>query len=77
VQGRWAGTVYDGQFNTPDGKPYLFLGRRRVLVKRSTALAGHIAKLAIDNRRIAIADVVADLREDERGFMPNSLSHLL
>ena len=77
VQGRWAGAVYDRQFNTPDGKPYLFLGRHRVLVKRSTALAGHIAKLAMDNRRIAIADVVADLQEDERGFMPNSLSHLL
>jgi hypothetical protein len=77
VQGRWSGTVYDRKFSTPDGKPYLFLGRHRVLVKRSTALAGHIAKLAMENRRIAIADVAADLQEDERGFTPDAISHLL
>jgi hypothetical protein len=77
VQGRWSGAVYERQFSTPDGKPYQFLGRHRVLVERSTALAGHIAKLATENRRIAIADVVADLQEDERGFTPDAISHLL
>jgi Histidine kinase-, DNA gyrase B-, and HSP90-like ATPase len=77
VQGRWSGAVYERQFSTPDGKPYLFLGRHRVLVQRSTALAGHIANLATENRRIAIADVVADLQEDERGFTPDAISHLL
>ena len=74
---RWTGAVYDRQFSTPDAKPYLFLGRHRVLVKRSTALAGQMAKLATENRRIAIADVVADLQEDERGFTPDAISQLL
>jgi hypothetical protein len=77
VQGRWTGAVYERMFDMPDGKPYAFLGRHRVLVKRSTALATHIAKLAIENRKTAIANVVADLQEDERGFTPSAIAHLL
>lgn len=77
VQGRWTGTVYERMFDAPDGKPYAFLGRHRVLVKRSTALAAHLAKLAADSRKSAIANVVADLQEDERGFTPSTIAHLL
>jgi hypothetical protein len=77
VQGRWAGTIYVRQFTTPNGKPYLFLGRHRVLVTDSSTLAIHIEKLAKENRKVALATLVANLLENERGFTPAAIAHLV
>ncbi len=77
VQGRWSGTVYAREFTTPQDKPYLFLGRHRVLAAKSSVLARHIAELAAENRTLGIANLVADLKEDEEGYTPRSVAHLL
>lgn len=77
VTGRWSGAVYSRQFITPSGKPYLFLGRHRVLVARSSALAAHIVELAASNRKLKIADLIVDLKEDEQGYTPSAIAHLL
>ena len=77
VQGKWTGAVYEREFTTPNGRPYAFLGRHRVLVAKATALADHVRKLAAENRTLAIANLVADLREDAEGFTPNAVAHLM
>lgn len=77
VQGRWTGAVYSRQFTTPHGKPYLFLGRHRVLVASSSALAAHIGELAAENRRLGVSDLIAALKEDEQGYTPAIVTHLL
>jgi hypothetical protein len=77
VQGRWTGAIYARQFTTPNGKPYLFLGRHRVLVAKSSGLANHITELAAENRKLAIANLLADLQEDEQGYTPGAVAHLL
>jgi Histidine kinase-, DNA gyrase B-, and HSP90-like ATPase len=77
VQGRWSGAIYSRQFTTPVSKPYLFLGRHRVLVARSSTLASHIEKLSAENRKLEIASLIADLKEDEQGFTSEAVSRLL
>ncbi|WP_159389515.1 ATP-binding protein [Pseudomonas sp. S34] len=77
IGGGWAGTIYWRKFDTADNKPYLFLGRHRVLVKPGTALQAHIKALATDARFSAIADIVKLLQEDEAGHIPEALTGLL
>jgi len=77
VSGRWAGAVYVRQFTTPYGKPYLFLGRSRVLVANSSVLAIHIAQLAAKRKKLTISNLVTDLKEDEQGYTPPAIRHLL
>jgi hypothetical protein len=77
VQGRWTGAVYARHFTTPHGKPYLFLGRYRVLVAKSSALATRVAELAVENRKLEIASLIADLQEDEQGYTPATVAHFL
>lgn len=77
VTGRWTGTVYLRDFETPDGKPYLLLGRHRVLIRQGTALAEKLEALAATGRHMKIANLVADLLEDERGYTPSSVSELV
>ncbi|HCZ9668930.1 TPA: hypothetical protein O4I50_004714 [Vibrio parahaemolyticus] len=74
ISGRWSGTIYWREFQTPDDKPYLFLGRYRVLVKPETALHSYLKKLADDNRFATIANTIHLLREDEAGHNPEALS---
>lgn len=77
VQGKWTGAIYARQFTTPRGKPYLFLGRHRVLVAKSSGLANHIAELAAENRKLGIANLIADLQEDEQGYTPGTVARFL
>jgi hypothetical protein len=77
VQGKWAGAVYEREFKTFPSKSYLFLGRHRVLVAKSSPLAAHIAKLAAENRKLEIANLIADLQEDEQGYTPATVARFL
>jgi hypothetical protein len=77
VQGRWSGAIYLRTFEAPDAKPYLFLGRHRVLVERSSRLARHLQELIDAGKRMRVAEVVANLKEDEAGYPPEAISELL
>jgi hypothetical protein len=77
VLGRWSGAIYERQFATPHGKPYQFLGRYRVLVAKSSPLANHVAELAAENRMLGIANLIADLQEDEQGYTPSTVTDFL
>lgn len=77
VQGRWSGAIYLRTFQTPNDKPYLFLGRHRVLVEKSSRLAQHFRELANSGRRMRLAEAIAHLQEDEAGYTPEAISNLL
>ncbi|WP_454818938.1 HD domain-containing protein [Labrys neptuniae] len=77
VGGRWAGAIYLRDFEAPADKPYAFLGRHRVLIRRSSKLAIHFQDLAQSGRYARLADFVADLREDQAGYPPASVVTLL
>lgn len=77
IGGPWAGAIYWRNFDTPDNKPYLFLGRYRVLVKPGSALQSHIRALADNSRFSAIANLVKLLQEDEAGHLVEELKALL
>lgn len=77
VRGRWTGAVYIRDFDRPDGKPYAFLGRYRVVVKRSSRLHAHLHELKEAGRLARIAMFVHDLTEDDVGFTPKSVAALL
>lgn len=77
VQGGWAGAVYLRTFKTPTGKPYIFLGRHRVLVESSSRLAQHLRELASSGRRMLLAETIVHLREDEEGYTPEAIRALL
>jgi hypothetical protein len=77
VRGRWTGAVYVRNFSRPDGKPYVFLGRHRVLVHHSSLLRDHLENLKANGQLIKIATLIADLQEDDQGFTPTSLAGLL
>ena len=77
VQGRWTGAIYVREFVTPEGRPYVFLGRHRVLVKNPSPLQLHLDNLKSRGRLIKIADTIAHLKDDEAGFSSDALSGLL
>lgn len=77
IGGPWAGAMYWRDFQTPDNKPYLFLGRHRVLIKPGTPLQAHLKSLANEKRFVAIANVISLLKEDEAGHKPLSLADFL
>ncbi len=77
VVGRWTGAIYLRHFERPNGKPYIFLGRHRILVKTDSRLAVEVAGLARDGRLSKLADIVADLQEDEAGYPPATIAELL
>lgn len=77
VRGRWSGAIYVRHFDRPDGKPYAFLGRHRVVVKRSSRLHGHLRELKDASRFARIATFVHDLTEDDAGFTPKSVAPFL
>lgn len=77
IRGPWTGAMYWREFQTPDNKPYLFLGRHRVLIKPGTSLQAHLKSLADEKRFAAIATVISLLKEDEAGHKPPSLVNIL
>lgn len=77
IQGRWSGAVYWRDFVTPDNKPYLFLGRHRVLIKNGSPLQKHLISLSSQKRFTEISELVNLLREDESGYEPYSIKELL
>jgi hypothetical protein len=40
-------------------------------------LATHLGELAAENMKLGIANLIADLQEDEEGYTPNSVVDLL
>jgi hypothetical protein len=77
VQGRWSGAVYLRDFSTPDGKPYVFLGRHRVLIRKSCRLRHYLEELKGQGRLMKLAETVALLKEDEAGYVPEAVAGLL
>lgn len=77
IHGPWAGAMYWREFQTPDNKPYLFLGRHRVLIKPGSSLQTHLNSLADEKRFAAIAAIINLLKEDEAGYKPLSLAKIL
>lgn len=74
IRGRWSGTIYWREFQTPDDKPYLFLGRHRILIKTGSALHSDLKKLADDKRFSMIVDTIHLLQEDEAGHKSDALA---
>lgn len=77
IQGKWTGTVYLRSFQTPDRKPYLFMGRHRVLIEKSSNLAKHLQDLISADRRTQCVEIITLLQEDEAGYSPEEIQHLL
>lgn len=77
IGGPWAGTLYWKEFQTPDNKPYLFLGRYRILIKPGSSLEAHLKFLVDEKRFAAISSVINLLKEDEAGYKPPSLEKFL
>jgi Histidine kinase-, DNA gyrase B-, and HSP90-like ATPase len=77
IQGRWAGAVYLREFTTPNNKPYVFLGRHRVLILKSSRLAVHLQGLTDGGRRVKLAEVIHCLTEDQAGFTPAAIAALI
>jgi hypothetical protein len=76
VQGRWSGAIYVREFKTPNGRPYVFLGRSRVLVEASSPLRSYLEDLKSQSRLTKMADTIALLKQDESGYYPKELSGL-
>jgi hypothetical protein len=77
IRGPWSGAMYWREFQTPDDKPYLFLGRHRVLIKPDSPLQVHLKSLADEKRYAAIATIASLLKEDEAGHKSPSLESFL
>jgi hypothetical protein len=77
ISGPWSGTIYWREFSTPDNKPYLFLGRHRVLIKPKTRLYSYIKQLTNDKRYAQTAKTIHLLQEDEAGHVPDALRNYL
>jgi hypothetical protein len=77
VQGRWSGAIYVREFTTPNRRPYVFLGRSRVLVEATSPLKSYLEDLKGQARLIKMADTIALLKHDEAGYPPKELSGLL
>lgn len=77
VTGSWSGAIYLREFTTPNGKPYMFLGRHRVLIQKSSRLCSFLEDLKKQGRLIKLAGTIALLKDDEGGFTSPSLVGLL
>jgi hypothetical protein len=77
VTGSWSGAIYCREFTTPNGKPYVFLGRHRVLIQKSSRLCFFLENLKGQGRLIKLAGIIALLKDDEGGFTSPSLAGLL
>jgi hypothetical protein len=77
VQGRWSGWIYLRDFVKPNGRPYVFLGRHRIPVQRSSRLSSYLEGLKADGRLMRLADTIMLLQDDEAGFTPSAIADLL
>jgi len=77
VHGAWSGTIYLREFTVPNGKPYVFLGRHRVAIQKSSHLRSRLEDLKQQGQLIKLAGTIALLKDDEEGFTPPSLAKLL
>ncbi|MCG9770563.1 ATP-binding protein [Pseudoalteromonas piscicida] len=77
IRGRWSGTIYWREFQTPDNKPYLFLGRHRVLIMSGSKLHSYLKELVDGKRFVTIANTVNLLLEDEAGHSPDALDEYI
>lgn len=77
VQGRWTGAIYIREFATPNGRPYVFLGRHRVLVESTSRLRVFLEDLKRQARLTKMADTVALLKQDEAGYSAKELASIL
>ncbi len=77
VRGRWTGAIYLRTFTAPGKKPYVFLGRHRILIERSSRLAQHLGELHSSGKEMRLTDTLALLKEDEQGFTAESIKNLL
>lgn len=77
IRGPWSGTIYWREFSTPDNKPYLFLGRHRVLIDPRSNLYSHIKQLTDNKRYAQAAKTIYLLQEDEAGHVPDALRSYL
>lgn len=76
VRGRWTGAIYLRDFVTPNERPYVFLGRHRVLIRKSSRLKSYLEELKNEGRLIKLADTIALLKDDEAGFTPANVADL-
>jgi hypothetical protein len=77
VRGRWGGAIYVREFTTPTGRPYVFLGRGRVLVESTSRLRSFLEDLKAQARLIKMADTIALLIQDEAGYPSKELSRFV
>jgi hypothetical protein len=77
VHGAWSGTIYLREFTVPNGKPYVFLGRHRVAIQKSSRLRSRLEDLKQQSQLIKLAGMIALLKDDEEGFTSPSLAKLL
>lgn len=77
VQGRWSGAIYLRDFSAPNEKPYAFLGRHRVLIKKSSRLESYLRTLNNKGQLTKLADTISLLKDDEAGFTPAAIAGLL
>lgn len=77
ITGRWSGSIYWRDFQTPNNKPYIFLGRHRVLIKSGSPLHAHLKYLIDEKRLVDTANIITLLKEDEAGYSHPSLLKIL
>jgi hypothetical protein len=77
VSGQWSGTVYQRDFSETMQKPYVFLGRHRVVVKKGSRLLAHLTDLAARGMKIKLSETIHLLSEDEEGHPSSAMSDLL
>lgn len=77
VHGRWSGAIYLRTFKTPDSKPYVFLGRFRVFIERSSKLSRYLRTLVGQGRLMSVVETIVGLKSDEEGFPPEALAEYL
>jgi len=74
IHGRWSGAVYLRNFQTPNKKAYVFLGRYRVLINDSSKLCNYLRDLKNSGRLFKISEIVALLQEDQEGFTSQAIA---
>lgn len=77
VRGRFSGTVYSLNFEPLLGKPYVQLGRYRMVVLRGSELERYVTELATEGRMTKIADLMHKLSSDAQGFSSPELTRFM
>lgn len=75
IRGRWSGTIYLRSFQAD--KPFLLLGRHRILIERSSTLAAHLQNLYNDGKLVKLAETIFQLSEVEEGYCSEEIKQFL